>query len=295
MRDLLDDDLAELYPLRQTEEDLRLARMRERLFAQPRKRRVPAWAGVAAAAVAVLLVAGLVVFVRPGDHDAPAATMPTAPATSLVEAAGILEVSAEPLGRYRHIRYVSWVPVTTGSLGKSNWGATQLEYQTDMYLPSAKGENTVAHTRLTGNHRPIAGVQQPVELLEREVNKQGPALWTTLCTHTPCHEVTVTAPLATDPALKVRSAAATLISPYTTNREKAELYRRLAGDPAVRWDDGKVWIDGGTTTLRVDPVTGEVAGFEVRDPADPVVSSLPPGTPVLDVSITYGWTDQRPS
>ncbi len=295
MRDLLDDDLAELYPLRQTEEDLRLARMRQKLFTEPRKRRVPAWAGVAAAAAAVVLVAGLVVLVRPGSHDAPVATLPTAPVTSLVEAAGVLEVSAEPLGRYRHIRYVSWVPATVGKPGMADWGVTQLEYQTDMYLPTGKGENTVSHTRLTGNHRPVTGVQQPQDLLERAKDQQGPELWTTLCTHTPCHEASLLTPLPSNPALKLRSATTTLTSPYTTNQEKAALYRRLATDPAVRWDNGTVTIDGGTTTLRIDLATGEVAGYEERNPSVLFGRSLPPGTVTLDVSITYGWTDQRPS
>jgi hypothetical protein len=53
-------------------------------------------------------------------------------------------------------------------------------------------------------------------------------------------------------------------------------------------------VDGGSTVLRVDPATGELAGYEDRDPFAPG-PSLPQGTVTLDVTITYGWTDQRPS
>ncbi|ANZ42261.1 hypothetical protein BBK82_46380 [Lentzea guizhouensis] len=295
MRELLDDDLAELYPVRQTEEDLRLAKMRERLFAQPRPRRVPRWVGVAAAAVAVLLIAGVVVFVRPVKQETQVATMPVAPATSLLEAAAMLEVSAEPLGRFRHVRYQSWVTATTGDLGTAGWGATQFEWQTDVYLPVEKGQNPVSHTRLTGNHRPVAGVQKTAELLERQEDQQGPELWTTLCTHTPCHEVNLLMPLSGDAKFKLQSAKTTLTSPYTTNQEKAALYRQLATDPAVRWENGTVSMEGGMTTLRIDPATGEVAGFSDRDPYPPTGTHVPPDIVTLEVSITYGWTDQRPS
>ena len=67
MRDLLDDDLAELYPVRAAD-DVRLARLREGLFAEQPKRRSRSWIGMAAAAVAVMMIAGLVVFLRPADR-----------------------------------------------------------------------------------------------------------------------------------------------------------------------------------------------------------------------------------
>src|SRR5688572_29364346 len=103
MRDLLDDDLAELYSVRGAD-DARLARIREQLFTEKPKRRSTRWVGIAAAAVAVVMIAGLVVFLRPAHRDAPA-TMPTTPATSLLEAATLLENAEKPTARYRHVTY----------------------------------------------------------------------------------------------------------------------------------------------------------------------------------------------
>ncbi len=94
-------------------DDVRLARLREGLFAEQPKRRPRGWIGTAAAAVAVMMIAGLVVFVRPADRTTPA-VMPVAPATSLSEAAALLEVSQDPPAKYRHTRYQIWQTLGTG-------------------------------------------------------------------------------------------------------------------------------------------------------------------------------------
>ncbi|MEV6237239.1 hypothetical protein [Lentzea sp. NPDC051838] len=289
MRDVLDDDLAELYTVRPAD-DVRLARLREQLFFQQPKRRGRRWIGIAAAVAGVVLVAGLVVYLRPAPHDAPVATMPVAPATSLSEAAGLLEMSAEPRGKYRHIKYNAWQTYSTGEPGTATWGATQFEFETDVWLPVAQGQVPLVNRRATGAERAIGGVQKPADHYLGKADK-GPGLWQTLCTHTPCHEVSMLNPLPVQPAEKLDSATETLMSPYTTNQEKAVLYRQLAAAPEIRYDNGAVTTDG-PTSFTLDPATGELAGVEQR------VSSprtLPAGTVTLSVTITYEWTDQRPS
>ncbi|MFJ5984899.1 hypothetical protein [Lentzea sp. NPDC092896] len=288
MRDLLDDDLAELYPVR-GDDDVRLARLREQLFAEKPERRSRRWAGIAAASVTVVLIAGLVVLLRPASRDS-AATMPVAPATSLVEAAALLERAEQPSAKYRHVRYAVWQTMSIGG-ESSSFGATALEYQIDAWVPAAKGEMVVIYRRFTGNKRAVTGVQEPLDRLTA-IEYKGPQLWSTFCTSTPCKESSLGLPLPADPTRKLEGASSRLLSPYTTNEEKAATYRELAASPEVRWNDGALSVDGGLTSFRVDPETGEVVSTEVAAPAD---SKLPPGTPVLTVSMTYEWTDQRPS
>ncbi|KJK45790.1 hypothetical protein UK23_24930 [Lentzea aerocolonigenes] len=290
MRDLLDDDLAELYPVRPAD-DVRLARLREQLFSEQPKRRTRRWIGIAAAAAGVVLVAGLVVYLRPASHNAPVATMPTAPATSLVEAAGLLETSGEPRGKYRHIKYEVWQTYSTGEAGTPSFGATQFEYQTDVWLPVAPSQNPVVTRRLTGRQRAIAGVQKRAEDYHIYKDDKGPGLWDSLCTHTPCHEVGMLNPLPVEPAEKLDSAAKTLMSPFTTNQEKAGLYRQLAAVPEIRYDNGTV-TTAGPTRFTLDPATGEVVSVEERKPNTRLMS---PDLVTLAVTITYEWTDQRPS
>lgn len=288
MRDLLDDDLAELYPVRSTEDDVRLARLREQLFAEPPKRRSVAWAGIAAAVLGVVLIAGLVVYVRPG-HDTPVAEMPTAPATSLVEAAALLE-TAQPRGAYRHIRYENWETVSF-VLPDENWGAMQVEFTIDVWLPTEKGQRVEMRRRATGRQRPIPGVAPGVADLGKVYT--GPTLWDTTCPTTPCHETSLFNPLHPNPQETLGSAWSALLSPFTTRDRKAALYRELAAIPGMRYDNGVVSVDGSKAGFTIDPKTGEVVGAEQRKVVGD--SRLPAGAPLMSVTVSYEWTDQRPS
>ncbi|SER86028.1 hypothetical protein SAMN05216188_116153 [Lentzea xinjiangensis] len=289
MRDVLDDDLAELYPVRPAD-DPRLGRLRERLFAEeppPRSRR---WAGVAAAAAAVVMITGLVAALRPAARDAPA-TMPTAPATSLQEAATLLELAPKPVAKYRHVTYTIWQTMSFGGIEGGPFSATALEFRIDAWVPTANGEMVVIYRRFTGNHRAVTGVQQNLDrIVPNDYN--GPQLWGTFCTATPCRETSLALPLPVTPSRKLEGASSRLLSPYTTNEEKAATYRELAASPEVRWDNGTVTVDGGLTSFRIDPATGEVVGSAEAPPA---TSPLPPGVPLLAVSVSSEWTDQRPS
>jgi hypothetical protein len=289
MRDLLDDDLAELYPVRGSD-DVRLARLREQLFTEVPKRRSRTWVGIAAAAVAVVMITGLVVALRPAHRDAPA-TMPTTPATSLQEAATMLEMAEKPTSKYQHITYrVSQVVSAVSFDGTSGIGSTEVEFEYDVWLPTGPGEMVVIFRRDTGYRRAISGVQPPPgKTLSTE---RSPRLWDTFCAATPCREQSVATPLPADPKQRLQAASTQLISPFTTNEEKALLYRTLAQSPEIRWDNGKVSVEGGRFQFTVDPATGRVTGMEEVRAAD---SGLPEGVSPQTVTITYEWTDQRPS
>jgi hypothetical protein len=289
MRDLLDDDLAELYSVRPAD-DVRLARLREQLFTEQPKRRSRNWVGIAAAAIAVVMIAGLVVLLRPAGRDAPA-TMPTAPATSLTDAAALLEVTQDPPARYKHVRYAIWQAMTIGTPGSRDWGAAKVEFQVDVWLPARQGEMIVIYRRQTGGKQPIAGNQSDPDRMT-PADYRGPSLWGTFCTTMPCKEVSLALPLRTEPAEKLASASSRLLSPYTTNAEKAATYRELAASPEIHWDNGRVFADGGRTSFTIDPVTGQVTGsVELKAPDSP----LPDGTVSVQVAVTSEWTDQRPS
>ena len=287
MRDLLDDDLAELYPVRSTEDDVRLARLREQLFAEPPKRRSVAWAGIAAAVVAVVMIAGLVMYLRP-KHDAPVAEMPTAPATSLVEAAALLDI-AQPRGAYRHIRYENWETVSF-VLPDNNWGAMQVEFTIDVWLPTAKSQRVEIRRKATGRQRPIPGVAPG----EADLGKvyTGPTLWDTTCPMTPCHETSLLNPLNPDPRETLYSGWSALLSPYTSKDRKAALYRELSAIPGMRYDNGAVSADGSKASFTIDPRTGEIVGAEQRKTVGD--SRLPAGAPLMSVTISYEWTDKVP-
>jgi hypothetical protein len=288
MRDLLDDDIAELYPVRGSD-DVRLARLREQLFTEAPKRRSRNWVGIAAAAVAVVMITGLVVMLRPAHRDAPA-TMPVTPATSLQEAATILELAEKPTAKYRHLKYVIWQSITTGvTEANAKFGATAVEFEIDAWVPSVNGEVIVIYRRLTGRSRPVIGVQQPIETL---VHDNGPRLWGTFCSATPCKETSLALPLPVDLGQRMDAASSRLLSPYTTNDELAATYRELAATPGIHWENGKVWADGARTSFTIDPATGRVTG-SVQD--KPAGSPLPDGTASMTVDVTYEWTDRNPS
>lgn len=285
MRDVLDDDLAELYALRGGD-DARLAQLREQLFAEKPLRRSRRWVGIAAAAVAVVMITGLVVLLRPVSRDAPA-TMPVKPAASLAEAATLLEVAEQPTKKYRHVKYQVWQLVTHA---EGPFDATSVKYEYDVWLPTAPGGMVVIYRRFTGEHRAVTGPQRPIEDIEER--SSGTLLWNSFCAATPCQEETISKPLPVDDREKPEAAAQAMLSPYTTAEEKAGLYRRLAEGPAIRWDNGKVFAEGSRWAFRVDPATGEVTGMDVVAPVD---TRLPDGTLALSVTVTYEWTDQRPS
>ncbi|SMD20564.1 hypothetical protein [Lentzea albidocapillata] len=284
MRDVLDDDLAELYPMRPAD-DVRLARLREQLFAEKPRSRSRRWAGIAAATVAVVMITGLVVLLRPVSRDAPA-TLPVKPATSLPEAATLLEVAEQPTAKYRRITYRIWQVMGVGD----PYASSAIEFEFDVWLPTAADEMVVIYRRPTGGQRPIAGARRPAS--DFAGDSRGPVLWNSFCASTPCKEETAGQPLSTDPGRRLDDAAAAMLSPFTTNEEKAALYRRIAESPQVRWDDGKVSADGGTTLFTVDPATGQVTGMEQRKATD---SRIPADTVTTSVTITAEWTDQRPS
>ncbi|MFD4638759.1 hypothetical protein ACFWN2_15705 [Lentzea sp. NPDC058436] len=288
MRDVLDDDLAELYSVRGGDE-ARLDKLRERLFAeepQPRSRR---WIGIAAAVVAVVLIAGLVVFLRPERVTPDVAEMPTAPATSLTEAAALLE-RTQPRGKYRHIRYETWE--TQPAITKNGTTAVQTEFLTEVWLPTAEGQPVTTQHRATGRTRAVTGVPETPGFVAGKVYT-GPRLWGTVCPTTPCYETSLLNPLSQEPRETLGSASSALLSPFTTNGKKAALYRQLAAINGVRYDSGTVFADGSKVSFTLDPATGEVTGYEERQ----VVAggTLPTGTPLLSASVTYEWTDQRPS
>jgi hypothetical protein len=289
MRDLLDDDLAELYPVRGAD-DVRLAGIREQLFAEQPRRRSTRWAGIAAAAAAVVMITGLVVHLRPAHRDAPA-TMPRTPATSLAEAATLLELTEQPTAKYRHVKYVVWQTMTVKFPENAGFGATALQFQIDAWVPVAPGEMIVIYRKFTGQQRAVAGVQESLDHI-MSMDYKGPPLWGTFCTTTPCKETSLALPLAVDPTRKLDDASSRLVSPYTTNEEKAATYRELAASPEVRWDNGKVSVEGGRTSFTIDPATGQVTGMAEARGAD---SGLPEDAAAMTVDITYEWTDQRPS
>jgi hypothetical protein len=281
MRDVLDDDLAELYPVRGSD-DVRLARLREQLFAEKPRPRSRRWAGIAAAAAAVMMITGLVVTLRPASRDAPA-TMPTKPATSLLEAATLLETAEQPTTGFHHSKYVVWQQID----GKESWGVTDVQFQYDAWMPVAQGETVLIYRRATGERRAVAGGQAPLDDLIAEETR-GPALWSTFCTAAPCQEESLTLPpSAMTPADKLFHSSYALMSPFTTNKEKAAIYRRLAESPEIRWDNGKVSVEGGQTEFTVDPTTGRVSGAENPMAVSPVRK--------VSVTITYEWVAQRPS
>jgi hypothetical protein len=287
MRDLLDDDLAELYPVRSTEDDVRLARLREQLFAEPPRRRSRAWAGIAAAVIGVVMIAGLVVHLRP-KHETPVAEMPTAPATSLLEAAALLDL-AQPRGAYRHIRYENWETVSF-VLPDQNWGAMQVEFTIDVWLPTAKGQRVETRRKATGRQRPIPGVTPGEADLGRVYT--GPTLWDTTCPTTPCHETSLLNPLSPEPRETLGSGWQALLSPFTTGDRKAALYRGLAAIPGIRYDNGVVSAEGGDTVFTIDPKSGEIVGAEKRKLVGD--SRLPAGAPLMSVTMSYDWTDRVP-
>lgn len=287
MRDLLDDDLAELYPVRPAD-DVRLARLRAQLFTEAPKRRSPRWVGIAAAALAVVMITGLVVFLRPVRLDAPA-TMPAAPATSLTEAAALLELTVNPPAKYKHVRYLVWQALGIGTPGSPQWAAARIEFQIDVWVPTAPGGTVVIHRRQTGQTQPIAGANLGGITTPDDA---GPTLWGTFCSATPCKEKSLALPLPDAPRRKLEGASSRLLSPYTTDEEKAATYRELASSPGVRWDNGKVSADGNRTSFTIDPATGQVTGSVELKPEG---SLLPDGTTYLEVTMTTDWTDQRPS
>jgi hypothetical protein len=288
MRDVLDDDLAELYPVRDSD-DVRLARLREQLFAEkppPRSRR---WIGIAAAVVAVVLITGVVVFVRPERFVPDVAEMPTAPATSLTEAAALLERS-QPRGKYKHIRYETWETQTT--IVTDGVTAVQTEFLTEVWLPAAEGQPVTTQRRATGRTRAITGVAETPDFTASTVYT-GPRMWSTACPTTPCYETSLLNPLSPEPRETLGTASSALLSPFTTSTKKAALYRQLAAISGVHYDNGTVFVDGSKASFTLDPATGEVTGYEERQAV--AGGTLPAGTPLLATSVTYEWTDQRPS
>lgn len=281
MRDLLDDDLAELYAVRPAD-DVRLARLREQLFTEKPERRSRNWVGIAAAAVAVVMITGLVVFLRPAHRDAPA-TLPHAPATSLQEAATLLELAEKPTAKYQHTTYRIWDEMSTAVFGVNEPGKTLVEFEYDAWLPTRPGEMVVVFRRETGRRRPLGGAQPRPDQTVASLSL--PYLWTSFCAATPCKEESISVPLPTDPKQMLQAASPRLLSPFTTNEEKAALYRALAQSPEIRWNDGKVSVEGGLLQFTIDPATGRVTGME-----ESVAASTP-----MTVTMTYEWTDQRPS
>jgi hypothetical protein len=289
MRDLLDDDLAELYSVRPVDET-RLDRLREQLFAEPPKRRWRGHLGMAAAAVVVVLIAGLVVFLRPGRFDTPVAELPTAPATSLTEAATLLELS-EPRGRYRHITYETWQTMTL-QLPDKSWAAAQVGFVVEVWLPTAKGQKVQIHRRPANRQRAIPGIPE-APAFDVSLVYTGPPLWRTVCPTTPCNETSLLDPVSQKPLETLGSASSQLLSPFTTSDRKAALYRELATIPGMRYDNGAVSVEGSKTSYTIDPKTGEIIGSEERQVS--TNAQVPAGTPMVSITVTYEWTDQRPS
>ncbi|WP_394621066.1 hypothetical protein JNUCC0626_18830 [Lentzea sp. JNUCC 0626] len=288
MRDVLDDDIAELYPARGTD-DVRLARLREQLFKEPPPRKSRRWVGVAAAAAAVVLIAGLVVTLRPAWRDAPA-TLPTRPATSLPEAAVLLETEPKPTAKYQHITYRLAQALSGPQIGESEYGSMMADFEIDVWLPTSPGESVFIFRRDTGGRRALEGRPWP----ENKVIERGliPRLWESLCMASPCAEDTVPLPLPADALGKLTAAQTPMVSPFTTNEQKAALYRKLAESPEITWNNGVVTAEGGSVRYTVDPATGRLAGMVVLEPRHvKMPADLAPRT----VTITYEWTDQRPS
>ncbi|MET9230618.1 hypothetical protein [Lentzea sp. NPDC003310] len=287
MRDALDDDLAELYAVRGAD-DVRLARLREQLFAEAPVRRSRRWVGAAAAALAVVMITGLVVLLRPESRDAPA-TLPVKPAESLAEAATLLETAEKPAAKYRHVKYTIWQTIVHDHDDRADRGSV-VEFEIDAWVPTAGGELINIFRRATGQRQPLAGYP-PLEPEVEFADSEMPKLWSTWCAVTPCTESSLSLPLPVDPARKLEGASARVLSPYTTNEQKAATYRELADSPGVHWDNGTVTDAGGVFSFRIDPTTGQVVEF-VQQQANR--NSLG-GVPQLSVSVSWEWSDQRPS
>ena len=288
MRDVLDDDLAELYPVRGSD-DVRLARLREQLFAEKPEPRTRRWIGIAAVAVVVVLITGLVSHLRPVRLTPDVGELTGAPATSLAEAAAKLE-QAEPRGAFRHFRYEIWQTYSDRVDGV--WHAAQLEFRIEVWLPSTDGRQVRVERFATGRQRPLPGIPEsaPIDL---SAQYSGPPLWGTNCPVTPCHETSLLYPVRQTPAETIASVSSPVLSPFTSDDRRAALYRELAGMPAVRYDEGSVSADGGKASFTLDPRTGDVTGYEERELT--TGNRLPVGTVLLSVKVTSEWADQRPS
>lgn len=292
MRDDVTIELSELYPEREVD-DLHLARLRRRILDEPpqRRRRPPKWLGAAAAVVVAALIGTFVASQRPPIDPVQSG----APVRSLWEAADRLQQTADrleewgmPEEKYRHLHYTIWQTTVIESDGK--WQADQREYVIDVWLPTDDGEEVTVDKHPTGNVRHIAGEK----LIDPEAVHftETPPLWGTQCEKTPCHEDSVDQPLSVDPKTKLADASSRLLSPFTTNEEKAGTFRELASVPAIRYEDGRISVDGGKTRFTIDPGTGQVTGSEEVQVGP---GRLPEGSVLRSITVTEEWTDQRPS
>ncbi len=122
--------------------------------------------------------------------------------------------------------------------------------------------------------RPVAGIKEASDDI-RPGEYQGPALWDTFCTVTPCKEVSLSLPLSVDPKRKLEDASSRLLSPFTTTRRRRRSTVSSPPYTEVRWDNGKVSVDGGRSQFTIDPATGRFTGVVEHKSAE---SKLPEGT-----------------
>lgn len=279
MRDDLDIELAELYPERRSDEAA-LAALRDRLFAEPPRRR--SWIGATAVASVVLLVLVGVAFL-----EWPRPVPSLSPVQSLTEAADRLDASPDPAGDFRHVTQRIW-RARTVELPAGRWYTYSEAFLVEIWIPTAPNQEVREARRATGEVRWVGGTE-PESVLASRPAPELPASYASLCPRSPCGLPQL--PDSPGEWLSMRGQHEIfedvwpkLSQPANRTHIQADYYRLLAKLPDVRYAGDRIVLDtqlgGGRLRLKVDPATGHFLGYErlvenpSRLPADTILESV---------------------